>query len=355
VHRGVFLRKLRTVPIGGKPVWLEVAVPRVGCRKCGCVRRVHLRIADHRREYTRSFERHALSLAQVMPLKNVAQLLKVSWDTIKDIFKRYLRQRFSRPKLSRLRFLSIDEISVKKGHRYVTLVLDMESGAVVFVGDGKGAEALRPFWEMLRRSRAKIEAVSTDMSSGYIGSVLENLPNASLVVDHFHVVKLMNDALSEIRRGLYHELDAMGKKVLKGSRWILLKNPENLSLKRKEKEHLREALRLNEPLATAYYMKEDLRRIWSLETKAEASLFLADWIERARSSGIGPLKRIGKTLAGYRSCILNWYDHRVSSGKMEGTNNKIKVMKRMAYGFRDMEFFKLRILGIHEAKYALTG
>ena len=135
------------------------------------------------------------------------------------------------------------------------------------------------------------------MSAAYIGAVLENLPGVPLVFDHFHVVKLMNEALTEVRRSLYHELrDVMGRRVLKGSRWILLKNPENLCLEREEAKHLQEALRLNEPLATAYYMKEDLRQIWSRESKGEAKVALDSWISRTLAAGIGPLMRIGKTL-----------------------------------------------------------
>jgi transposase len=291
-----------------------------------------------------------------MTLKDVSRLLGIGWDCVKDILKRHLARRFAHPPLGKLRYLAIDEISVKKGHKYLTLVMDLQSGAVVFVGEGKGAEALVPFWQALHRTRAKILAVATDMSAAYIGAVLENLPGVPLVFDHFHVVKLMNESLTEVRRSLYHELrDVMSRKVLKGSRWILLKNPENLRPERDEAKHLQEALRLNEPLAASYYMKEDLRQIWSQASKEEAKMALDTWITRALTSGIGPLMRIGKTLSTYAFGILNWYDHRISSGPMEGTNNKIKVMKRMAYGYRDMEFFKLRILAIHEAKYSLTG
>jgi transposase len=356
IHRGMSERRLRTLPIGFKPVWLLVEVPRVECLVCGCLRRIHLDIATPRRWYTRAFERFALGLTKLMTLKDVSRLAGIGWDCVKDIFKRHLERHFTHPPLGKLRYIAIDEISVKKGHKYLTLVMDLQSGAVVFVGDGKGAEALEPFWKALRKARAKIQAVATDMSAAYIGAVLENLPGVPLVFDHFHVVKLMNEVLTEVRRGLYHELrDAMRLKVLKGSRWILLKNPENLCPERDEAKRLQEALRLNEPLAAAYYMKEDLRQIWSQESKVEAKAALDTWISRALASGIGPLMRIGKTLAVHKYGILNWYDHPISSGPMEGMNNKIKVMKRMAYGYRDMEFFKLRILAIHEAKYALTG
>ena len=142
--------------------------------------------------------------------------------------------------------------------------MDLKSGAVIFVGDGKGANALKPFWRKLKRSRAKIRAVATDLSAAYIGAVLENLPGVPLVFDHFHVVKLMNDKLTEVRRKQYRELkDSMGKDVLKGSRWLLLKNPDNLDVNRNERERLNEALKYNQPLALAYYMKEDLRQIWN--------------------------------------------------------------------------------------------
>jgi transposase len=356
IKRGSIERQLRTVPVGFKPVWLKVRVPRVECKACGCIRRINLGIVDQRRSYTKGFARFVLTLARMMPLKDIAILLGVGWDLVKDIFKRWLNHRFSRPKLKNLKYISIDEISVRKGHTYVTLVLDLKSGAVVFVGEGKGGDALDPFWERIKRSGANIEAVATDMSPAYIGAVLENLPGVPLVFDKFHVVKLMNDKLTDIRRGLHRELkDGLEKDVLKGSRWILLKNPENLREKHNEQERLKEALQLNEPLATAYYMKEDLRQIWGQSDKVAGAEFLDDWIARASASKIGPLMTMARTMAACRFGILAWYDHPISSGKMEGTNNKIKTMKRQAYGYRDQEFFRLRIMGIHEAKYALTG
>jgi transposase len=282
--------------------------------------------------------------------------LNVGWDLIKDIQKRDLSRRYAKPKLKHLRYIAIDEIAVAKGHRYLTLVMDLESGAVVFVGDGKGADALKPFWKRLRPSGAKIEAVAMDMSVAYRGAVSTNLPKAKIVFDHFHVIKLFNDKLSELRRELYREAtDMMQKKVLKGTRWLLLKNPENLDEEQDEKRRLNEALKLNEPLATAYYLKDDLRRFWDQPGKRFATIFLDGWIRRAATSGIRVLQQMAKTLAAHRSGLLAYYDVMISSGPLEGTNNKIKTMKRVAYGFRDIEFFKLKILAIHETKFALVG
>ena len=147
----------------------------------------------------------------------------------------------------------------------------------------------------------------------------------------------------------------MKKQVLKGTRWLLLKNRENLDPEKDEKRRLKEVLALNEPLATAYYMKDDLRQFWDQPGKAFATMFLDGWIRRAEASGIRILQQMGKTLAAHRSGSLAYYDAMISSGLMEGTNNKIKTMKRQAYGFRDMEFFKLKILAIHETRYELVG
>jgi transposase len=291
-----------------------------------------------------------------MTIQDVAEHLHVGWDTIKEIQARSLRRRFGKPKLRKLRQIAIDEIAIGKGHRYLTVVLDLLSGAVVFVGDGKGAEALEPFWKRLRRTRAQIQAVATDMSKAYIRAVRDHLPRAVHVFDHFHVIKLFNEKLSALRRQLYHELSGTAeRKLLKGTRWLLLKNPENLDAGRNEQQRLEEALRLNAPLATAYYLKEDLRQIWWQANKRTARRVLRDWVARARESGLGMLEQFADTLEEYQEGILAYYDYPISTGPLEGTNTKIQAMKRQAYGFRDQEFYKLKILGIHETKYALVG
>jgi transposase len=348
-------RTFHTLPIGGKPVDVQFKVPRVLCFTCGLIRQVKLGFADPKKSYTRAFERYVLELSQHMTIQDVANHLQVGWDLVKDIQARNLKRRFGKPKLANLKEIAIDEIAIAKGHRYVTVVLNLRSGAVVFVGDGKGTDALEPFWKRLKRSHAKIKAVATDMSTAYITAVRDNLSGAVHVFDHFHVIKLFNDKLSALRRQLYQELSGDAQKLLKGIRWLLLKNPENLDSRKNELERLQEALRLNQPLAIAYYLKEDLRQIWTQANKREARRVLKDWLARARVSGVGMLQRFADTLEEHQDGILNWYHYRISTGPLEGTNNKIKTMKRQAYGFRDHEFFKLKILGIHETKYALVG
>jgi transposase len=355
-RRGAVERRFRIVPIGSRSMAVALAIPRVECRTCGVVRQVSVPFADPRRSYTKAFERYALELSRRMTIRDVARHLNVSWDVIKDIQKRDLWRRFAKPKLKHLRHIAIDEIAVAKGHRYLTVVMDLDSGAVVFVGDGKGADALKPFWKRLRPSGAKIDAVAMDMSAAYRGAVATHLKTAKIVFDHFHVIKLFNDKLSELRRALYREAtDMMHKAVLKGTRWLLLKNPNNLDTQKDEKRRLEEALALNKPLATAYYLKEDLRRFWEQPGKRFATTFLDGWLRRAATSGIKMLQQMAKTLAAHRSGLLAYYEAMITSGPLEGTNNKIKTMKRQAYGFRDTEFFKLKILAIHETNYALVG
>jgi transposase len=356
IGRGQNTRRFRTVPIGGKPVYLALAVPRVECRRCLAVRQVKLGFANPRVTYTKAFQRYALELSRYMTIQDVADHLRISWDVIKEIQKADLKRRFDRPKLKHLRRIAIDEISTAKGHVYLTIVLDLESGVVVHVGHGKGGDALKEFWTRLRRSGAKIEAVATDMSPAYIDAVTTHLRGARLVFDRFHVIKLYNDKLSELRRAMHHELkETMHKDVLKGARWLLLKRPENLDPARKEPQRLQEALRLNQPLATAYYLKEELNEIWEQDDEEAAEALLMDWITYAEATGIRMLQSFAKTLRLHALGILAYYDHPISTGPLEGTNNKIKTMKRQAYGFRDQEFFRLKILGIHQTKYALVG
>ena len=355
-RQGVAVRRFRTVPIGKKQVVLEARIPRLACQDCGAVRQAAIGFAEPRRSYTKMFERYALELSRHMTIKDVACHLGISWDVIKEIQKKDLQRRFAKPKLKHLEQIAIDEISTGKGHQYVTIVMDLKSGAVVYVGKGKGGDALLPFWKRLRASHAKIEAVATDMSPAYIDAVTTYLSDATLVFDRFHIIKLYNDKLSDLRRAMYRELtDMMQKKALKGVRWLLLKRPENLDHTRKEPKRLEEALRLNEPLAIAYYLKDELNEIWEQDDRETAEALLMDWIVYAESTGIRMLHKFAKTLRFHAFGILAWYDYPISTGPLEGTNNKIKTMKRQAYGFRDPEFLMLKILGIHQTTYALVG
>ncbi|WP_240744907.1 ISL3 family transposase [Desulforhopalus sp. IMCC35007] len=358
IRHGSLPRWFHALPIGRKAIYIKTEVHRVEYKDCRAIRQSEIGFADPRLTYTRSLERYVLNLARYMTISDVSKHLGLSWDLIKSIQKRYLQKKYSHPNLNELKQIAIDEIYV--GSRgYLTVVMDIHNGAVVFVGDGKGSEALEPFWARLRRYRkVKIEAVAIDMSPAYIKAVGQNLKKAVIVFDHFHVIKMMNEKISDFRRHLHNvTADKLQRSVLKGTRWLLLTAREKLETKEKSVERLRQALEINKPLATVYYMKEDLRQVWGWgDDKQAAEWHLKSWIEMARNSGIDMLLRFAKTLERHLDSILAYFDFDgLSTGPLEGTNNKIKTMQRKAYGYRDMDFFKLKIMALHETKYALVG
>jgi transposase len=172
------------------------------------------------------------------------------------------------------------------------------------------------------------------------------------------VIKLFNEKVSDFRRQLYNNTrDSLKKRVIKGTRWLLLTAREKLQEKPEQARHLNQALEINKPLATVYYMKEDLRQLWYwIDDKKTAEWHLLSWIAMARNSSIDMLKKFATTLEEHFDGILAYFDFdSLSTGPLEGTNNKIKTMQRKAYGYRDMEFFKLKIMSLHETKYALVG
>lgn len=347
------------LPVGRKKVELIVHIPRLCCRNCGTIRQVELGFADAKKHYTHSLEQYVIDMCRVATIQDVAELTGLSWDTVKEIDKSYLRRKYRSFCLKKLRYIAIDEVYLGRKRKYITIVIDLETGRVIHVGKGKGKDALKGFWKRLKRSNANIKAVATDMASGYMADVLEHLRDADLVLDHFHLVKWFNDKLSLLRRQMYHEADTLGKEVLKGSRYLLLKAPENLKSHadktKDERARLQAALELNQPLATAYYMKERLRLLFSCADMQEAKKELEAWINEAASSRITILIDAARKLKVWKPFILNWYKHSISTGKLEVMNRKIGLLQRIACGYRDDEYLKLRILNLHRSTYALTG
>jgi transposase len=287
-----------------------------------------------------------------MTIEDVAYNVKMNWNTIKNIEKPYLLEHYSKPFLDGVTRIAIDEFAVLKGHVYMTVVMDLDSGRVLFVGKDRSKDSLEVFWHRVRKSGAQIKAVAMDMWPAFIGSVMENCPDADIVFDHFHIVKMLNQKLDEIRRDLFRDETQYNKRALiQGTRWLLLKNHDNLS--EKASDRLKEALAVNKPLAAAYYLKEELRLLWQQDDIHKAWEFLTSWVKRAYESGLFKLREFANTLMSHYTGILNWYKHRISTGKLEGFNNKIKVLKRKAYGYRDFEFFILKIHALHLSRYEL--
>lgn len=352
VKNGYRLRDFIGLPVGGKKVIIRMKVQRYKCRSKGCDydRQEKITFASGSCSYTIRFAKYVVGLLKAMTLKDTANLLGVSWDTVKEIHSHYLELHYSPPSLDGVDCIGIDEFAVKKGHVYKTIVVDLKSGRILYVGNGKGADALDGFWKRIKKRGTDIKYVATDLSAAFISSVYEHCPNAVHVFDRFHVVKLMNEKLDDIRRVQYSmEKDVNKRKVLKGSRYLLLKNGEDI-FDGEYKTRLENALDMNKPLSQAYYLKEQLREIWTQSCKEEAEKVILDWIRQANESKVPQLVKMAYTVLGYRTGILAWYDCNISTGKVEGINNKIKVMKRTAYGFRDERYFKLRLYALHDCR-----
>ena len=229
IRSGTQIRRIRSVPIGSKQVILEMKVQRLECRDCHSIRQEDIHFVTGKRTYSNKLARLVVELSRLGSIKDVSNHLHLSWDTVKDIEKRYLYRNYNKPDISHVRHIGIDEFAVAKGHIYKTIVVDLETGRVIYIGQGKGSDALDGFRKKVAKAGIGIEAVATDLSPAFIAAVTTNLPEATLVFDHFHVVKLMNDALDEIRRGIYREEKDLNKrKVIKGTRWLLLCNGKDI-------------------------------------------------------------------------------------------------------------------------------
>ena len=350
VKNGYRFRDFVGLPIGGKKVIIRMKVQRYKCRDCDYDQQESIPFATGSRSYTHRFAKYVVDLLRGMTLQDVSNHLGVSWDTVKEIHSTYLERHYSPPSLEGVENIGIDEFAVRKGHVYKTIVVDLDSGRVLYVGDGKGADALAKFWRKVKRKGIKIKHVATDLSAAFIASVMENCPEAVHVFDHFHVVKLMNEKLDDIRRKVYNmEKDVNKRKVLKETRYLLLGNGADI-FDKQHKTRLDNALAMNEPLSKAYYLKEQLRQIWMQPVKSMGEDVFDDWVRQAEQSKIPQLQKMAVTMRAYRSGILAWYDCHLSTGKVEGINNKIKVMKRNAYGFRDDKYFTLRLYALHDCR-----
>lgn len=288
-----------------------------------------------------------------MTLSDVAELTLLSWDTVKAITKTHLARDYGQLALRGVRHLGIDEIHLGSKKRYFTIVIDLDDGRILWARPGRGGAALRGFWPRLRRAKAKIQAVATDMSAAYWSAVREQVPDAALVFDKFHVIKLMNERLDDLRRQMVREAEGPLKLRIKGTRFLLLRRPENLSAEQIPK--LDRALQLNEPLLLGWYLKEELRELWSQPSPGQMEAFLKEWCRKAEQTGIGQLLKMARTLRTHATGILAYARHPITSGKLEGINNKIKTLTKRSYGFHDESFFILRLLSLHHSKYKLLG
>lgn len=346
-------REVRDLPILDAETWLIVPRARVECPRCGPTVEAVAWLDRYQRMTTRLADAIA-RLAQVLPIKHVARWYGVGWDTVKQIDRRALAARLEPLDLTGVSLLAIDEFALRRGAQYATIVLDPLTKRVLWVGRGRGSEELRPFFALLGAAGcAAVQAVVMDMSRAYAREVRAQCPQAAIVYDLFHVVaKYSRDVIDRVRMDETNRLARAGapgdhptrarRRVIKGTRWLLLRNRDTLTA-RADRVRLRELLRANRALFIVYVLKEDLKQLWRFRYPKAARRFWRHWLRRARASRIPALIRFARNLAAHLEGIVSHCRYPLHNGLLEGINNKIKVIKRMAYGFRDDTYFFLKI------------
>ena len=343
VHDVTF-RWVRDVTILDAETWLWLGRVRVACPHCGPKLEALDWLAPYSR-LTRRMAENVVRLCRVLPIKHVAEYLHLTWDTVKATDKAYLEENLGPVDLSGVEQIVMDEFAIHKGHRYATVIVDASNKRVLWVGRGNGREDIRPFFEKLgSEGRQRLKAVAMDMNGAYEEEVRYQCPLVEIVFDLFHVVaKYGREVVDRVRLDEADRLrdDKPARKVIKGARWLLLRNRENV--KREDRIKLDELLQANRKLTTVYVLKDDLKQLWDYVYAGAARRFWEQWYSRAMHSHIEPLKKFARRLKDYLPGILAHCRWPLHTSLLEGINNKIKVIKRMAYGYRDDDYFFLKI------------
>ena len=349
VHSKGLRRIVRDLNLGQAQAFLHVEYRRVWCPDCQRAQIERLEFLDPHKRVTKRLARAIYELCKVMTVADVARHFDLDPKTVKGIDLHFLEEEFGSTDASDLRILALDEIAVRKGHNYMTVVLDYETGRVVWMGEGRNIQTLDAFFGQLTdEQKARIQAVAMDMWEPYINRIAHHCPQAKIVFDLFHLVQAFGHVIDEVRREEVRQAETKeDAKVVKGSRYLLLKNRSNLTPK--QRTRLRELLAVNERLSAVYQLKDQLKMIYRYKRRGWAKKALDQWCEMAAEIDHPEMQRFIRRLRFFEEGILNHCEYPIGTSPLEGVNNKIKVIKRKAYGFHDARYFALKV------KQALPG
>jgi transposase len=340
-------RRFEFVPLWGILVFLAYRMRRVDCKRCGVTVEL-VPWGDGKNQLTTTYRWFLAGWAKRLSWSEVGSIFRTSWDSVCRAVEHAVEWGLAHRDLSGVTALGIDEVAWQRGHTYMTLVYDI-SGAtkrLLAVAEHRNEASLRASLEGLGRPACQgVRFVCSDMWQPYLKVIREKLGHAVHVLDRFHVMQQFGKALDEVRAEEAKKLVKDGyEPVLKKSRWCLLKRPENLTDKQTVK--LKELLKYNLKTMRAYLQREDFQRFWEYKSAAWAGKFLDEWTRRVMRSRIEPMKKVARTLRRHQPLILNWFRARgaISSGAVEGLNNKVKLVTRKSYGFRTAEVAKLALL-----------
>lgn len=335
-------RLVRDHPLSGKKVFVSFSQSRVDCPTCNRVTADQISWIEPYARVTVRYEKYLALLCDYTTVVDVAEIEGINKDTLYKADKKWLAWRKeNRANIAPVRLLGIDEIAIKKNHKYATVFYDLERSMVIGLVKGRKQRNVNSFFRNWGKNNCKnVIAVCTDLWTPFHNSVKKYLKKATLVFDKFHVYKYLSDAIEQVRRDEQNKLTDENKKILKGFRWLLLKT----ELKTKDRKKLEELMKINENINKAMILKEEFRRFYEAANQEKAEKILLDWIDECNESNLKPFIKLAKRLNRWKDGLLEYFKQKISNGISEGINNKIKVIKRRSYGFRDMNYFFLKIL-----------
>lgn len=340
------MRRARDLPCGDTRVYVEFEVRRVACRVCGTVRRERLGFLAQNPFYTKRFAHYVGQRCRSSSIRDVAQELRLDWHTVKELEKEYLRAQLARAPQPAPRVIGIDEFSLRKGHTYRIVVSDLIRGRPIwFGGEDRSEASLARFYAELGKSKSeRIRLAVMDMWKPFRSATNAHAPQAAVLFDKFHVMRHLGDALDRVRRSEYARLTGKDRRFIKGQRYTLLSRREHLTLE--GKRSLKLLLAANQRLNTAYLLKESFGQLWSYEREGWARRFFENWRASLKWQRLRPYERFAEMIDRHWDGIAAYCkpENKVSLGFVEGLNNKIRVIQRRAYGLRDEEYLRLKVL-----------
>jgi len=334
-------REARDTGAFGQIVYLHFEQREINCPHCG-IRVEKLDFINPGARATKRFEESVAFLCRHMTISEAAQYLKLDWKTVKRINKDYLLRTFEEISLNGLRVIGFDEVARAKGHDYLTCVFDLNNNRLIRVLKGRKEASVAKFYEELGPERCKnIQAIAMDMWKPYFNAAMKYCPQAKIVYDKFHVIANYHKIIDQIRRAKFKRAESEDKNLLKGSRYLLLKNRSKLSEKKQQK--LEELLGANKNLNIAYALKEQLQTLWDSPTVPSFNKALDNWCQLARDSGISLLDKFADTLERHRSGLWTYCLYPINTSRLEANNANIALLRRRAKGFKDTDYFILKI------------
>lgn len=338
---------VRDLDSGGTPMYLEFEIRRIKCRKCESVRTETLTWLIEHGRFTKRFEEKVGRMARQMPLTEVAELNQISWDQAWRMELSYMRELIKQhPPAFKIRVIGVDEISVRKGHTYRVVIADLDEQRPIWIGGtGRTKEDMDQFFAEIGAERSyQIELAVMDMWKAFRNSTNEHAPEARIVFDKFHIIKHLSDAVDQVRRQEYKRVNDKERKYIKGQRYTLLSHKANLD--KDGRRSLKLLLKANKRLHKAYILKESFGQLWDYSYPASARKFFENWKSQLRWQRLKPFKKFTAMIEKHWDGIISYChpDNKVSLGFMEGLNNKIRVIQRRAYGIKNDEYLRLKVL-----------